>query len=120
MRKEITDVLKRLEAAYASREIQQVRAVWPRLPGDQRARAEELFQQSRSVALNLDMVGTPRITGDRAIVQSRVRLDNQLRSNSKSSPAGGEAAITMVRANGIWVIESVQYTPGGRSLYRPF
>jgi hypothetical protein len=115
-RTQIAPALRRLEAAYAARDIQQVRAVWPALSAARAARHQEFFRSVRSVSLRLEPSGDPQVTPDRIAAAARHIVTVQLPNGSRPEPIESRVVVRLARSGNAWVIEDLEYTSRGRSL----
>jgi hypothetical protein len=109
-------VLRRLEAAYASRDVNQLRAAWPSVSPERIKRHQAFFRSVRSAALKLEPTGDPQVTADRITTAARHTLTLQLSSGSRSEPIVSQVVIRLARSGNAWTIEDLEYTSRGRSL----
>lgn len=116
---EITRALERLQAAYASRDMNQVRAVFPGITADHARQLEKFFNSARSAALRLEPVGQPRPGPDRVTVEVRHWLTAKFKDGTEQRPAESRALIRLVRGRAGWVIDAMDFTQRGRSLFPP-
>jgi serine/threonine protein kinase len=106
---EIAGVLKRYEAAYAARDINQVRALSSGASRDASNKVEAFFKISRSVGMTLQPTGEAEVSGDRATVQCRHSLTVEPIDGSRPRPVNDSATVRLRRANGVWTIDDIEY-----------
>jgi serine/threonine-protein kinase len=116
---EVNAALRRLETAYAARDMSQVRAAFPGITPDHAARLEQFFKATRSATLRLEPAGAPRLNGEAVVLECRHWLTARFRDGGEQRPVESRALIRVTRFRGAWVVDAMEFTQRGRSLYPP-
>ncbi|MEQ1885721.1 MAG: protein kinase [Bryobacteraceae bacterium] len=119
LRQEVTGFLRRIEAAYSSKDIRQVRTLWPTIGSEHVTRLQDTFNETRAVTLSLEPSAEPRITQNGAVVECRYMLIGQLKNAKVPRRAEGTATVRLTRSGNAWLVEDIDYRTTSRSLFRP-
>jgi serine/threonine protein kinase len=116
---EIAAALDRLQTAYSSRDMSQVRAAFPGITADHAKQLERFFNSARSASLRLEPVGQPRQSADRVIVEARHWLTAKFKDGTEQRPAESRAILRLVKGRAGWVVDAMEFAQRGRSLFPP-
>lgn len=104
----VISALDRYARAYQSRDIEQVKAVYPGLSRDEQGKLADFFKMARSISFELRPAGDPQFDGTAAMVIAR-RVIQFTDQSGKHPEAQGQVRIKLrAGGDGTWVIEIVE------------
>lgn len=116
----ISSLLAQLQAAYASRDLNRVRAIFPTITPAHETRLRDFLRSARTVELKLEPVGPATVSRDWAVVECRHFITARFTDGTQQRPVESRVVIRVVRgAGGGWLVDSMTFTERGRSLYPP-
>jgi PEGA domain len=101
----IQTALKEYESAYARRDLDALRAVWPTLPKHEADTLKRDFRMAKSSSAELKPLSAPAISGDRASVECERTVRQTLDGHQYSG--SDRVRVALSRNAGRWVIDSV-------------
>jgi hypothetical protein len=103
----IWDLLRQYKEAMEGKNMGALRRVWPALSNESEKTIRGSFKFQKSMQLELEPRGEPRVSEGSAIVYcrqtQRVIFSDGLKRESKS-----DSTITLRKSNGTWLIESIE------------
>jgi hypothetical protein len=105
--KSIEETIRMYQDAYRSRDSQRVNALWPSLGKRDLARIEDFFKIAKTVELRLDAVSSPKVEGEKAVVQCR-RSMRFADDRGQQKPVEDVVTIVLQKSGARWVIDSVR------------
>ena len=103
----VTMALARFSKAYGLKDAEQLKGAFPALGRKEIGAIESFFKMARSISLELNPAGAPRINGDTASVVCK----RTLRFSDESGPQkpnNDSVAIRLKQRGDSWVIESIE------------
>jgi eukaryotic-like serine/threonine-protein kinase len=102
----IQQVLRNYQGAIENKDADALRRVWPSIP---RKKEEEMkvFKDSKSIRVELELLGEPRFLEDSAVVTCR-KIQRVVFSNGQRFDPRFESKMTLRRSSGGWLIESIE------------
>jgi serine/threonine protein kinase len=111
-RREIADVLARLQTAIVSRDVDQERVLWPRAMREDRPRVVALLKNSHATGLNLRLSNDP-VTGKHAVVRWFFPKNGLGKEKSKDAPL--VIVVHLTRSKAEWIVDTMKFAPAKSS-----
>jgi hypothetical protein len=111
-RREIADVLARLQTAIVSRDVDQERVLWPGAMREDRPRVVALLKNSQATALNLRLSNDP-VTGKHAVVRWFFPKNGLGKEKSKDAPL--VIVVHLTRSKAEWIVDTMKLAPAKSS-----
>lgn len=102
----ISATLNQYAQAYESKNADDVRLVWPRMPSDSFKLIQRTFREASSIKMRISIEKDPEIQGDKATVVCRRTLDT-LYDDNKSNPTESVITVRLRRIGQGWVIDQI-------------
>jgi hypothetical protein len=103
----ILDVVSRYKRAYEAKDIQSLQQIWPSMTSQQTRGVGDFFAHASELSLEVRVLGTPTIDGDRASATFEQSLRYMV--NGKSRKDVARVVMNLKRAApGVWHIDSIR------------
>ena len=104
----VQSALSRYIRAYQSRDLEQLKAVYPAMSREEASKIGEFFKLARSISFDLKQMADPQVEGAAATVMAKraVQFSDQ---SGKHPEAVGQVRVKLrAGPDGVWIIEAVE------------
>jgi len=106
-RRAVRQALTQFEQAYGSKNIQAITAMWPSIPRDTADTFRKAFGASRSLSMQLKVLGEPEIMGDAASVSCERTTQQVFDGGGKPLVNQNSVRVRLRRNGASWLIDAI-------------